>query len=113
MTVQSFIVIKWQEKKLSVIKIFKFFVSDPLNCFHEKNCMVHPRLEPTYHHNHEALNTMRLRSLGYPDSVVNLADNLRKCFYYNVPHLMGLRYSPVLKRKLIQSSDSIQSYHTI
>ena len=30
MTVQSFITIKWQEKKLSMIKIFKFFVSDHL-----------------------------------------------------------------------------------
>ena len=30
MTVQSFIAIKWQEKKLSMIKIFKIFVSDHL-----------------------------------------------------------------------------------
>ena len=30
MTVQSFLTIKWQEKKLSVIKVFKFFVSDHL-----------------------------------------------------------------------------------
>ena len=28
MIVQSFITIKWQEKKLSMIKIFKSFVSD-------------------------------------------------------------------------------------
>ena len=32
MTVQSFIAIKWQEKKLSIIKILKFLVSDHLNC---------------------------------------------------------------------------------
>ena len=30
MIVQSFIAIKWQEKKLSMIKIIKFFVSDHL-----------------------------------------------------------------------------------
>ena len=31
MTVQSFITVKWKEKKLTMIKIFKFFVSDHLN----------------------------------------------------------------------------------
>ena len=31
MNVQSFIIIKWQEIKFSVIQIFKFFVSDHLN----------------------------------------------------------------------------------
>ena len=31
MTVQSFINIKWQEKKLSIIKIFKILVFDHLN----------------------------------------------------------------------------------
>ena len=31
MSVQSFITIMWQEKKLSMIKIFKCFVSDHLN----------------------------------------------------------------------------------
>ena len=30
MTVQHFIAIKWQEKKLSMIKIFKFFIFDQL-----------------------------------------------------------------------------------
>ena len=30
MSVQSFITIKWQEKKLLIIKLFKFFVSDHL-----------------------------------------------------------------------------------
>ena len=30
-TVQNFITIKWQEKKLSIIKIFKVFVPDHLN----------------------------------------------------------------------------------
>ena len=30
MTVQSLITIKWQEKKLPMIKIFNFFVSDHL-----------------------------------------------------------------------------------
>ena len=32
MTVQGIITIKWQEKKLSVIKIVKFLVADHLNC---------------------------------------------------------------------------------
>ena len=32
MTIQSFVTIKWQEKKLSIIKIVKFLVSDHLNC---------------------------------------------------------------------------------
>ena len=32
MTVQSFITIRWQEKKLSIIKIFEFLVSDHLKC---------------------------------------------------------------------------------
>ena len=31
MTVQSFSTIRWQEKNLSMIKIYKFFVSDHLN----------------------------------------------------------------------------------
>ena len=34
MTAQSFVTIKWQEKKLSMIKIFKFLVSDHLKSLH-------------------------------------------------------------------------------
>ena len=34
MSVQSFITIKWQEKKLSMIKILKLFVSDHLKLIH-------------------------------------------------------------------------------
>ena len=37
MSVLSFITIKWQEKKLSMIKIFKFFVSGNLNIFNMLN----------------------------------------------------------------------------
>ena len=37
-TVQSFITIKWQEKKLSIITIFKFLVSDHLNCLNTIAC---------------------------------------------------------------------------
>ena len=36
--VQSFITIKWQEKKLSIITIFKFLVSDHLNCLNTIAC---------------------------------------------------------------------------
>ena len=37
-TVQSFITIKWQETKLSIITIFNFLVSDHLNCLNTMAC---------------------------------------------------------------------------
>ena len=36
MAVQSFVTFKWQEKKLSMIKIFKFFVSDHLKMIRDQ-----------------------------------------------------------------------------
>ena len=37
-TVQSFIAMKWQEKKLSIITIFKFLVSEHLTCLNTTAC---------------------------------------------------------------------------
>ena len=37
-TVQSFTAIKWQEKTLSIITIFKFLVSDHLDCSNTIAC---------------------------------------------------------------------------
>ena len=37
-TVQSFAAMKWQEKKLSIITIFKFLVSDHLDCSNTIDC---------------------------------------------------------------------------
>ena len=37
-TVQSFTTIKWQEERLSIITIFKFLVSDHLNCLNTIAC---------------------------------------------------------------------------
>ena len=56
---------------------------------------------------------IHLRPLGHPDTVVNEVGNMWYCFYYNVSQVMILRYSPVLKQKLVQTSDSIQSFHTM
>ena len=46
-TVQSFITIKWQEKKLSIITIFKFLVSDHFNCMNTIACQSSPALYAT------------------------------------------------------------------
>ena len=40
-------------------------------------------------------------------------DNMWYCFYWNVSLLMGQKFSPVLKQNLVQTSNSIRSYHTI
>ena len=52
-------------------------------------------------------------TIGNPDTSVTDNDNMWYCFYYNVSKLMGLRYSPVLKQKPVQTSNSIQSYYTL
>ena len=47
------------------------------------------------------------------NTVVHTDNNLWWYFYYNVSQLMGLKYSPILKRKLVQTSISIHSHHII
>ena len=59
------------------------------------------RAQTLYHHNHKAF---KGHSYEY---------NIWYYFYYNASQLMGLRYSPVLKQNLVQTSNSIQSYHTM
>ena len=44
-------------------------------------------------------------------NVVSEDDNMSHFFYYNVSQVMSLRYSPVIKQKLVQNS--IQSHHTM
>ena len=70
----------------------------------------HPWAQTT-HHNHKAFKAMRLRALNHLDTVVSNDDNIWYSFYHNVSQLIGC--SPVLKQKLIQTSKSIQSYHTM
>ena len=65
----------------------------------------------TYHHNHKALKAMCLRLLGHLDTVVSDIDNMWYYFFFVMPQLMGLRYSPVLKQNLIQTLNLIKSYH--
>ena len=64
-----------------------------------------------YQHIHKAFDAMRLGSLRHPDTVIIDNDNIWYCFYHNVSQLMGVRYSPELKQKFVQTSSSIQSYH--
>ena len=68
------------------------------------------RARTMYHDSHKAFKAIDLRPLDHLDTVVSDDHNMWYCFYYNVSQLMGLRYSPVLKQKLIQTSNSIQSY---
>ena len=75
------------------------------DCFQEKKSKGNSGARTTYHHNH---------TLDHcPDIVVSDDDNMWYCFCYNLSQLMGLRYSPILKQRLIQASNSVQSYHKI
>ena len=73
------------------------------SCFQEKKSNGHSGARTTY----QAIR------LGPLSTIVNNNDQeiTGYCFCHNVPQLMVLRYYPVLKQKLVQTSDSIQTYH--